>query len=60
MRPRTGRPRINNPKNVEIKARIDEKMNAALVEYCNINDVTRTDVIREGIRRVVFDTKRKE
>lgn len=49
MSPRTGRPKAENPKNVDIKVRIDEKTNEKLLEYCDKNDITRTEAIRKGI-----------
>ena len=32
--PRTGRPKIDNPKSVDIKVRIDESTNERLVKKC--------------------------
>lgn len=51
--PRTGRPKVENPLTVEVKARIDVETNKKLVEYCKKNKVTRTEVVREGIVRVL-------
>lgn len=53
MSPRTGRPRVDNPKTIEVKARIDEETNKRLEEYCKINQVSRTDVVRLGIEKVL-------
>jgi hypothetical protein len=35
MSPRTGRPKIDKPKTIEVKARIDEETNEKLMKYCN-------------------------
>jgi antitoxin component of RelBE/YafQ-DinJ toxin-antitoxin module len=48
-----GRPKSDKPLTIEAKARIDEETNKKLVEYCEKHNVTRTDVIREGIRKVI-------
>ena len=53
MSPRTGRPKVLSPKTIEIKARIDEKTNDRLNQYCEKHNVTRTDVVRKGIETVL-------
>lgn len=53
MSPRTGRPKTNNPLTVEVKARIDKETNKRLNAYCEANGVTRTDVVRKGIEKVL-------
>ena len=55
MSPRTGRPTSKNPKNVEIKARINESTARRLLAYCEKLGKTRTEVIREGIERILQD-----
>ncbi len=53
MSPRTGRPKADKPLTVEVKARIDVETNDKLVEYCEKNGVTRTEVVRKGIDMVL-------
>lgn len=53
MLPRTGRPKTEKPLIIEVKARIDKETNQKLVDYCNKNGVTRTDVVRMGIKKVL-------
>ena len=53
MSPRTGRPKVDKPKTIEVKARIDEETNERLVKYCAENKVSRTDVVRMGIEKVL-------
>lgn len=53
MSPRTGRPKVDKPKTVEVKARIDEETNKKLVRYCEEHQLSRTDVVREGIQKVI-------
>lgn len=53
MSPRTGRPKVEKPKTIEVKARIDEETNTRLVKYCEENQVSRTEVVRMGIEKVL-------
>ncbi len=57
MSPRTGRPRLDNPKDIEVKARIDKETDKKLREYCEKHEKTRTDVVREGIELVLGQEK---
>lgn len=57
MSPRTGRPKSENPKLIEVKARIDEQTNKKLLEYCQKHGKTRTDVVREGIEMILSEKK---
>lgn len=59
MSPRTGRPKAEKPKIIEVKARIDEETNNRLVDYCNKNNVSRTDVVRKGINLVLGEIKKE-
>ena len=49
MSPRTGRPKVENPKSVDVKIRIDKELNAKLLVYCDVHGVTRVEAIRQGI-----------
>ncbi len=53
MSPRTGRPKVDKPKTIEVKARIDEETNEKLIKYCKENQLSRTDVVRRGIEIVI-------
>lgn len=53
MSPRTGRPKSDNPKCIDIKVRIDLTTNQKLTEYCDINKVTRAEAIRRGIHQLL-------
>ena len=58
MSPRTGRPKADNPLTIEVKARIDIETNNKLLKYCNNNNKTRTEVVREGIDLVLEKNKK--
>ncbi|MCI8507287.1 MAG: CopG family transcriptional regulator [Lachnospiraceae bacterium] len=49
MSPRTGRPKVNNPKNYSIKIRFDKELHDKLEKYCRENNITRTEAVRKGI-----------
>lgn len=53
MSPKTGRPKAENPLVVEVKARIDVKTYEKLKDYCKRNNLTKTDVVRKGIEKVL-------
>lgn len=53
MSAQMGRPKVDRPKTIEVKARIDEVLNKELIAYCHKHNKTRTDVVREGIQLVI-------
>ncbi len=57
MSPRTGRPKSEKPKTIEVKARIDEETNKRLVDYCKENSTNKTEVVRKGIDMVLGNKK---
>lgn len=57
MSPRTGRPKAEKPKTIEVKARIDEETSKRLVEYCKENYTNKTEVVRKGIDMVLGSKK---
>ena len=57
MSPRTGRPKADNPLNVDLKVRFDQETNRRLLEYCERHNVTRTEAIRRGIHLLLDSEK---
>lgn len=57
MSHKMGRPKAENPLAIEVKARIDKETNEKLLKYCQDNNVTRTDVVRKGIKLVIEEKK---
>ena len=57
LSPRTGRPKSENPKSFEIKARIDAETNQRLQKFCDKTGKTRTQVVREGIELILAEKK---
>ncbi len=52
MSPRTGRPRTDTPKNIQLKIRADEQTMQDLEFCCEKLNKTKSDVIRLGIQKV--------
>ena len=49
MSPRTGRPKVNNPKSIKYSIRLDADTEKALKEYCEKNNISKGAAIRKGI-----------
>lgn len=54
-----GRPKAENPKNVDVKVRFDEKTNEKILEYCKRNNITRTEMLRNGVELLLKTEKNK-
>lgn len=49
MSPRTGRPKVDNPKSNDVKVRLDNETTKRLDNYCMEHQITRAEAIRRGI-----------
>lgn len=49
MSPRTGRPKVDNPKNIEVKVRFEESVNNDLLTYAKKHNTTRAEAIRYAV-----------
>lgn len=57
--PRTGRPKAENPKDIQIKIRAD-KQTLEDLEFCaKMASLTKSDVIRLGIQKVKQEVENK-
>lgn len=59
MPPRTGRPKAENPKNIQLKIRADKQTIQDLDYCCEKLDKTRSDIIRMGIQKVKVEAEKK-
>lgn len=59
MSPRTGRPKVDNPKDIQLKIRADKQTMSDLDFCCRMLDKSRSDIIRLGIQRVKNDLEKK-
>lgn len=60
MSPRTGRPKADNPKDIQLKIRADRKTIEDLDFCCKNTKLTRSDVIRLGIQKVKQEVESKK
>ncbi|MGI5823971.1 MAG: hypothetical protein ACOX7J_00200 [Bacillota bacterium] len=52
MSPRTGRPKIENPKSERITVRLGIEESQILKDYCNKFKTERVEAIRRGIQKL--------
>lgn len=60
MSPRTGRPKLENPKNKQLRVRLNDEENTILEEYCEQEGVTKAEAARCGIRKLKADIKKEK
>lgn len=53
MSPRTGRPKVQNPKNIRYSVCLDAKTEEKLGEYCEKHQITKGEAIRKGIEMLL-------
>ena len=58
MCPRSGRPKIDNPKSEQIKVRATKEDKRILEDCCEILQKTQYEVVMDGIKLVYEDAKR--
>jgi len=60
MSPRTGRPKAENPKDIQLKIRADKQIIADLDFCCEQKNMNRSDIIRLGIKKVKQEVEEKK
>ena len=60
MSPRTGRPKAENPKDIQLKIRADKQTISDLAFCCDKLQKSRSDVIRLGIQKVKAEAEQKK
>lgn len=58
MSPRTGRPKTENPKNIQVKFLADKETLEDLNLCCKELGKTKSDIIRLGIQKVKSEVKK--
>lgn len=58
MSPRTGRPKLDNPKSEAIHLRLTKEDKDILEEYCRQEAITKTEAVRRGIRKLKDSIKK--
>ena len=59
MSPHTGRPKADNPKDIQLKIRADKQTIEDLEYCCEKTSMTKSDVIRLGIKKVKEEVEKK-
>ena len=49
MSPRTGRPKVENPKGINLTIRLDAQTERELRQYCEDHSITRGEAVRQGL-----------
>lgn len=57
MSPKTGRPKVANPKEVRFSVRLDAETETKLQKYCEEHGITRAEAIRTGIHLLLAKKK---
>lgn len=57
MSPRTGRPKVEKPKDVKYSIRIDGETEARLQSYCERHGISKGEAIRQGIHLLLDKEK---
>lgn len=52
-----GRPKADNPKDIDVKVRLDKSLNEKLMQYCVQANITRAEAIRKGIELLLNQKK---
>ena len=57
MSPKTGRPKVENPKGINLTIRLDPETEKMLRQYCEDKKITRGEAIRRGIHLLLVQEK---
>jgi hypothetical protein len=49
MSPRTGRPKVDKPKDIKYSIRLDAETETLLTQYCAEHNISKGEAIRQGI-----------
>lgn len=53
MKPKMGRPKKENPNTINLTVRLNPDLDKRLTEHCSAENVTKGEVVREGIEIVL-------
>jgi len=57
MSPKTGRPKIDNHKEFDVKVRFDKDTHDKILKYSEENNITKADTIRRGVKLLLGNKK---
>lgn len=58
MNAKMGRPRTSNPNEKNLTVRINAELDSRLQEYCSQNNVSKGEVVRKGIEKVLGEKEK--
>ena len=59
MKPKMGRPKIENARTVKVDTRLTEEEEEKLVYCCEVLGLTKAEVVRKGIDKIYNELKPK-
>ena len=57
MSPKTGRPKVDNPKGINLTVRLDPVIEEKLAKYCKSHNISKGEAIRRGIHLLLAEEK---
>lgn len=57
MNAKIGRPKVDKPKKIRYSIRLDEETEEKLKKYCEENNLTRGEAIRQGVSLLLKNKK---
>lgn len=57
MSSKKGRPKVDNPKEFDIKVRFDKETHDKILKYSDENNITKADTIRKGVNLLLGNKK---
>ncbi len=58
MSAKMGRPKLDNPNSIKLSIRISENLNKELELFCSKNGVSRGEVVRKGLEKILAENKK--
>lgn len=57
MSAKMGRPKVENPKEFDVKVRFDKETHDKILKYSEENNITKADTIRKGVNLLLGKKK---
>lgn len=57
MNTKRGRPKIDNPKDIDLKVRVNRETHDKLLMYSKTNNITKAEAVRQGIQLLLGQKK---
>ena len=60
MGPKMGQPKLDNPNSIKLSIRINALLNDRLERYCKKYSLSKGEVIRKGIEKILAESENKK